>query len=407
MPQHRDFMRIAIFDYRVIARNPAGSCHLTLLRALRHEHVFTVFAVEFDNPDPERIEWVHVRVPRRPLALLFVSFHVAAPILYLWHRLRTGKAFDLIQSVESNLGFGELLYAHFSHTRYLKSGHPGFSGLRGWMRWIDHALHAGVERFRFRSAKRIVVPSRGLQQEIQADFHLADKKIEVIANPISVQTFARPESFDGESFRQSLDLKLSDVVCVFCALGHFERKGLPLLLEALCSPALNSIKLVVVGGEPDLIRTYKSRASRLQVDLQMRFVGFQHDARPYLWSADAFILPSAYETFSLAAYEAAAAGLPIIAPRLNGICDLLADGVTGFVIHPSTASITGALGRLLQTPPAERAEIGALAKAAASSYSIERFTESWRSLYQHWPSRAGRIAATSSRRSSMGRVEPV
>lgn len=400
-------MRIAIFDYRVIARNPAGSCHLTLLRALCHEHAFTVFSVEFENPDPKRIEWVRVRVPRRPLALLFVSFHVVAPILYFWHRLTKGKAFDLIQSVESNLGFGELLYAHFSHTTYLKSGHSGSSGLRGRMRWIDHALHAAAERVRFRRAKRIVVPSRGLQHEIQADFRLVGKKIEVIANPISVQTFERPESFDGESFRRNLGLKVSDVVCVFCALGHFERKGLPLLMEALRSPALNPIKLVVVGGEPDLIRTYKSRASRLRVDLQMRFVGFQVDARPYLWSADAFILPSAYETFSLAAYEAAAAGLPIIAPRLSGICDLLADGVTGFVIDPSAASITEALGRLLRTPRDERAKIGARAKTAAASYSIERFTESWRNLYQQWPSRAGRIAPTSSRHSRMGRVEPV
>jgi glycosyltransferase involved in cell wall biosynthesis len=160
---------------------------------------------------------------------------------------------------------------------------------------------------------------------------------------------------------------------------------LPLLLEALGSPALKSIRLVVVGGEPDLIKNYAARASQLHVDSKLRFVGFQKDARPYLWSAEAFILPSAYETFSLAAYEAAAAGLPVIAPALNGISDLLIDGTTGFIIEPNVTSITHNLERLLQTPPAEREQIGLRAKATASSYSIERFTESWRNLYRRWP----------------------
>jgi glycosyltransferase involved in cell wall biosynthesis len=384
-------MRIAIFDYRVTARNPAGSCHLALLRALAGEHAFTVFSVEFDNPDPHRITWVRVPVPRRPLVLLFLSFHVVAPVVYIWHRVTTRKSFDLIQSVESNLGFGELVYAHFSHTTYLKAKHARRSGLRGWLRWLDHAFHAIAEPFQLRLAKRIVVPSRGLQQEIRKDFSLPEAKIEVIANPISIQSFERPASFDREGFRSSLNLQPSDVVCVFCALGHFERKGLPVLLEALRSPALNSIKLVVVGGETDLVKAYSTRVYQSRIDSKVRFVGFQQDARPYLWSADAFILPSSYETFSLAAYEAAAANLPVIAPALNGICDLLVDGGTGFVIEPSVASIVRALERLLQTQSADRMKIGARAKEAASSYSIERFIESWRSLYEHWPLYAGRI----------------
>lgn len=384
-------MQIAIFDYRVIARNPAGSCHLALLRALAREHTFTVFSVEFENPDPQRIAWVRVPVPRRPIALLFLSFHLVAPILYIWHRLVARKSFDVIQSVESNLGFGELIYAHFSHTTYLKTKHAGGSGLRGWLRWVDHALHAAVEPFRFRFAKRIVVPSRGLQQEIETDFRLAEGKVEVIANPIAIRSFERPASFDREAFRRSLDLKPSDTVCVFCALGHFERKGLPLLLEALRSPALRSVKLVVVGGEPDLVKTYRTRTSQFGVDSQVRFVGFQRDARPYLWSADAFILPSAYETFSLAAYEAAAASLPVIAPALHGICDLLVDGRTGFVIEPNTESTAHALQRLLDTTPEERVTIGSRAREAASMYSTERFAESWRDLYQRWSSYAGRV----------------
>lgn len=391
-------MRIAIFDYRVIARNPAGSCHLALLRALAQEHDFTVFSVQFENPDPQRITWVRVPVPLRPMALLFLTFHVIAPILYLWHRLKTRKPFDLVQSVESNLSFGELIYAHFSHTTYLKARHAGASGIRGFLRWADHVLHAAMEPIRFRSATRLVVPSRGLQRELQSDFKLAEMKIEVISNPISVQRFENSQSFDRQVFRAGLNLEPSDLVCVFIALGHFERKGLPLLLEALRSPELDAVRLIVVGGERDLIDTYVSRAERMRVNSQLRFVGFQQDARPYLWCADAFILPSSYETFSLAAYEAAAAGLPVIAPPLNGINELLVDGQTGFLIEPNTESITDALRRLLQTPQAERMKIGLRAQQTAAAYCTERFVESWRELYMHWPMHRSTIPCASATR---------
>lgn len=391
-------MRIAIFDYRTIARNPAGSCHLALLRALAREHEFTVFSVQFENPDPQRITWVRVPVPLRPMALLFIAFHLFAPIIYLWHRLTSRKAFDLVQSVESNLGFGELIYAHFSHTTYLKAKHAGASGTRGVLRWADHALHAMLEPLRFRSAKRLVVPSRGLEQELQSEFKLAKTKIEVIANPIAVQRFEDSKSFDRQAFRAGMNLDPSDVVCVFIALGHFERKGLPVLLEAMRSPELDAIRLIVVGGEPDLIRTYIARASRMGIDSHVRFVGFQQDARPYLWCADAFILPSSYETFSLAAYEAAAAGLPVIAPPLNGISDLLVDGQTGFLIEPTIDSISGALLRLLQTPLTERMKIGLRAQQSAAAYSTERFVESWKDLYRRWPMHRSMLPCASATR---------
>ena len=399
-------MRIAIFDYRVTSRNPAGSCHLAMLRALAGVHEFTVFSVEFENPNPQRIEWVRVPVPRRPLALLFLTFHVVAPILYLWHRLTTRKSFDLVQSVESNLGFGDLIYAHFSHSTYLKSKHPGGSGPRGLLRWLDHVLHAAIEPLLIRSAKRVVVPSRGLKLELQKEFGIAEDRVEVIANPICVKDLVRPTSFDPDIVRSNLAIAPSEVVCVFCALGHFERKGLPVLLEALRSPELNVVTLVVVGGEADLVRTYRTRATQLGIESRVRFIGFQQDARPYLWSADAFILPSTYETFSLVAYEAAAAGLPIIAPALHGITDLLADGETGFVIEPGVGSIIQALGRLLKSTPAERMAIGSRAKMVASSYSVERFCEDWRILYDNWSPDGSRIvdATTSAFRKHSGGV---
>lgn len=390
-------MRIAIFDYRAISRNPAGGCHLALLRSLAREHEFTVFAVEFQNPDPSRIEWVRVPVPKRPLALLFISFHLLAPLSYLWHCLSHRISFDLVQSVESNLSFGDLAYAHFSHTSYLRRDHPPHTGLRGWLRWLDHACHSLVEKLRFRHVPLIVVPSQGLADELRRDLHLPEHRIKVISNPVAVEKYQCPTIFDAPAFRTQLQIAPTDVACVFCALGHFERKGLPLLFEALADPELRRIKLVIVGGESDLVEAYRIRARNRGIESQTAFVGFQDDCRPFLWSADAFVLPSAYETFSLAAYEAAAAGLPIIAPPLNGISDILLDGDTGLLIEPIAPSVTAALKRLLHMPQAERQRMGENAKKVASVYTTERFVDKWNALYRSWPISLANATAVTSR----------
>src|SRR5262245_65372136 len=115
---------IAIFDYRIVSTNPIGSCHLRMLAGLCREYNFTVFAVEFENPDPERIRWVRVPAFKRPLALLFICYHLLAPLCYLWCLIRRGRRFDLIQMVESNFSFGDISYSHFCHRAYLKYQWP-------------------------------------------------------------------------------------------------------------------------------------------------------------------------------------------------------------------------------------------------------------------------------------------
>ena len=375
-----------MFDYRVARTNPAGGCHLRLLRGLAQEHQFTVFSVEFENPCPERIDWVRIPAPLRPLALLFVAFHVLAPVCYLLYRLRTGTRFDLVQIVESNLSFCDVSYAHFCHSAYLKHHwkEAGMRGLRGIFRKVDHILHAATERSIFRQTHKIVVPSRGLANELSVEFPFAAAKLDVIPNAVDAEHLKKPVSFDRDTFRAANGFKPHDVVFLFAALGQFERKGLPLLLEALKELRSERARLMVVGGERDLVTQYKERAAGLGLERTVVFTGMQADVRPYLWAADAFVFPSSYETFSLVAYEAAAAGLPLIAPRLNGIDELIRDGENGFVVSRTPENVTAALKRFLELPEEKRMAMGFAASAAAANYNPAQFEQSWRLFYNEW-----------------------
>lgn len=377
-------MKIALFDYRVTRNSPVGSCHLTMLKGLCQRHEFTVFSVEFENPCAERIRWVRVPAPIRPLALLFIAYHLLAPICYWAYRVRHRVRFDLLQMVESNLSFGDVLYSHFCHRAYLRYHwrESRAKGLQGWFRWMDHWFHSLIEPWVYRRVRMIVVPSKGLERELEREFPFVGGKIRVISNPVDVEGTAVPQAFDRRAFRRELRLAESDIVFLFVALGHFERKGLPFLLSALQRLQHAPVKLLVVGGEAGALTTWRSRTTRMGLTERVAFLGFRKDIRPYLWAADASVLPSSYETFSHAAIQSLAAGLPLLATRVYGVEEYLKDGVNGIAIEAfSPEAVEAALARFINLSSERRHQLGLEARRLARGYDIPGFLAAWDRFY--------------------------
>ncbi len=377
-------MRIAIFDYRIVPTNPVGGCHLRMLKGLCGRHDFTVFSVEFENPRPDRIRWVRIPLPVRPYVLLYTLFHIAAPIACAWQRLIRGAQFDLVQMVESNLLFGDVAYSQFCHRRYLKRHwrETRARGLRGFVRGAAHRAAAWLEPLVYRRVGRIVAPSRGLMAELAEEYPGQEKKVHVLPNPVDVDALAPPDPTERQRIRESLGLRRDEVVLLFAALGHFERKGLPLALEALARLRDPRLRLIVVGGQPDLVAEYRNRAKAMPLEDAVRFEGMQRDLRPYYWSADAFLFPTCYETFCLVAMEAAAAGLPLICTKVNGVEEILRDGENGLAIERSVDSVCEGVRRLLALGFVEQRQMKRRARESVMKYSSDNFVGAWEAFYE-------------------------
>lgn len=89
-------------------------------------------------------------------------------------------------------------------------------------------------------------------------------------------------------------------------------------------------KLVMVGDGPEL-SAVSYRAEQLAMNGNVIFVGKQANISDYLGIADVFLLPSELESFGLAALEAQACEVPVIATRIGGIPEVVSEGETGFL----------------------------------------------------------------------------
>ena len=88
--------------------------------------------------------------------------------------------------------------------------------------------------------------------------------------------------------------------------------------------------LVLVGEGPEL-EPARARLRALGLGADVEYAGERLDIVDVLSQADAFLLPSATESFGLAALEAMACGVPVVASRVGGLPEVIDDGVTGFL----------------------------------------------------------------------------
>jgi len=89
-------------------------------------------------------------------------------------------------------------------------------------------------------------------------------------------------------------------------------------------------RLVMVGDGPEL-SAVRHRARQLDVLEKTEFVGKQAKIADYLTVADVFLLPSEEESFGLAALEAQACEVPVVATRVGGLPEVVADKESGFL----------------------------------------------------------------------------
>ncbi|MBI2167969.1 MAG: glycosyltransferase [Actinobacteria bacterium] len=165
-------------------------------------------------------------------------------------------------------------------------------------------------------------------------------------------------------------------------------KGLELAVSVLARLENERAMLVVVGGPsgsdgPAELDRIRELVEDLAVGPQVRFVRPRpHDElADWYRAADVCLVPSRSESFGLVALEAAACGTPVVASAVGGLCSLVVDGETGFLVESRDPAHWVAPVSLLLSDRALAAELGASAEGRSRRYSWDMAAARLRRLY--------------------------
>ncbi len=113
------------------------------------------------------------------------------------------------------------------------------------------------------------------------------------------------------------------------------------------------------------------------------FLGEQRDPVRWLSIADLFLLPSAQESFGLAALEAMACEVPVVASNVGGLPEIVRDGVTGYACPPdATADMAEKALALLRDDERRRAMGVEGARMVRTEYCVDRIVPMYERAYE-------------------------
>jgi glycosyltransferase involved in cell wall biosynthesis len=217
-----------------------------------------------------------------------------------------------------------------------------------------------------RAANKVITFSGAQARFLQDTYGVTPEAIAIIPNGVGPEFSPRPRDTD---IRRPLRVLY---------VGRLsQQKAVPRLIKALAAMT-QPVEAVLVGeGDQrpfieDLIR----EIGRANISMAGARNGSEL-IESYHW-ADVFVLPSDREGMPLAALEAMACGLPVVATDVIGNRELLSN--VGLLVQPEPTALARALDQLAEDAPL-RAALRDRSLAAAEGYTLDRTIELLRKLY--------------------------
>ncbi len=190
----------------------------------------------------------------------------------------------------------------------------------------------------------------------------------------------QPQTASKSECRRGLALNSEDIYCTFVGrLTQIKRPDRLLDIASIVKERGIEIHFLV-AGEGDLFEQTRNRAS--QEFLPITFLGWRKDIAEIFAASDIAILTSDNEGIPLTLIQAAQAGLPIVAPRVGSIADIVIDGESGYLTEPDPTAMADALEKLVRNR-GSAAVMGSAGKARAESYfSLDKSLADHARLYE-------------------------
>lgn len=373
--------RIALVAHDIHDHGGMERVNAELVRALHLEFDLTVVSATLaDDLLPFVVRWRRIRVPRRPFLAKFLVFFVAAG----WAIHRDYPHLDLVHTLGAIVpNRVDIASLHFCHAGFRSA--TGSLAAHGapLLRRVNSAASRRValwaECWCYRPGRTRVLAAVSDGVRLEAMRHFPRVPVVLTPNGVDTARFS-PDHIVRDRTRRAANVGENTCVALFVG-GEWDRKGLGLALEGLAMARASGVDVVLwVVGTGDTSR-FAARVQELGMDQYVWFLGRCDHVESFYPAADLFVLPSAYETFSLACFEAAASGLPLVIPPISGARDLVGRDKGGVIIERDAGSVARAF-RALGGDRARRIHRGSVARRRAEKFTWGACTAEVAKLYR-------------------------
>ncbi len=231
-----------------------------------------------------------------------------------------------------------------------------------------------IDRWFYRQFNGIICVSNAAASELAGWIPEVSGKLEVIFNGVDLSNFS------GKPPPRYTDRK------TILSVGRLtEAKNYHYAIEAfsLLRNRSNFDLEYCIAGAGNLESALKNHALEFGVSGSVNFLGEISDISSLMKRADVFFMPSSREGFGIAAVEAMASGLPVVASNLPGIGDVVGrDQHCGILVDPgSPPEMAEALHCLLENDMLSW-RMGSSAFKRAGTFSIKITTDKYLELYE-------------------------
>jgi lipopolysaccharide/colanic/teichoic acid biosynthesis glycosyltransferase len=238
-----------------------------------------------------------------------------------------------------------------------------------------------MERMLARSSDRIIAVSEQVKQDLVRYGVAPPEKIAVIPLGFDLQPFLDSGEHRGALYRE---LGLTNGARLVGIVGRiFPIKNHRLFLEAAARVAAEerSARFIVVG-DGALRPEMEAHAQRLGIADRVTFTGWRRDLPRIYPDLDVLVVSSKNEGTPVSAIEAMAAGCPVVATRVGGLPDLIAEAETGHLVPSEDApALAAAILRVLRDGEGARRMAGVARERVSQRFRAERLVADVERLY--------------------------
>lgn len=214
-----------------------------------------------------------------------------------------------------------------------------------------------------------IAVSKDVRRHLVEDDGIRPKKITVIENGIDL------DAVIARGARPFCDIPK------LIAVGRLnDQKDYPTLFKALAL-VKRPWRLSIIGTGPRE-RSLRQLADRLHIASRIVWLGYREDVAELLAASDLFCFPSSYEGLGLAAIEAAATGIPVVASDLPALHEVFGPDDATFVSVGDVPGFAHAIDRMLEHPSVAIMAAQRAVPHIRATFSIDRMVDRYAELYR-------------------------